>query len=348
MDMDFSTVSWVAVSTFSLLKPFLVKWADSISSEIWKSIWSKIKTTFSKNWNNETISNLEKWVNDESIWEAKYILKNLIENDKDLFDFLKTKLPEFEKEIKKENTNNWNTANAINIDWNVAQNMKDSNFFSSTVNNNSENNNLEITKEILDKVNSIGKINLIISMFIAIFLFAISIWFVVYWISKYATIIFSWNNIVYIFWIPFIWWFLLLFLNLYFVKHELNFQKIKWEIELEKEKKYSENKLIFKEIYDYLLSLDCNIENWYSEKGKEVWFKDWNRVFEFIYRINFVQIAVAQKTDLKTQIDKIWDKIGKTTEKFWTSYYTLKIPYTELEKETVINEIKKLIDLAVN
>lgn len=332
--MDITTITWLATTTFALLKPFLSKSSESIYSEIWKSIYNKIKETFSNNWKIDTINNLEKWINDLDIWKAQAQLEWFLEKDKELLNFLKENLPKLEQEIKISNKNtNVNNSNiAINL-------------------TSSENNdNLALTKEILNNIGKTSKKNTYLSTIIAWILFSLSIWFVIYWIILYPEIIFSWNNIVYIFWIPFIWWFLLLFLNTYFVNQELSFEKIKWEIEIEKQKEEIEILGIVNDnnflqlLNEYLKNKWYISKNDYLDRKKEVWFnKNWKRIFEFIYRINYVQIAVSQDENFKTLMWNLANKIWVRLDTFWTSYYLVKIPYNKLDW-ALVQDIEKIID----
>ncbi len=123
--MDITTIGWIATTTFTLLKPFLIKWAESISWEIWKNIWNKIKEKFSSIWKWEIITNLETSVNDKDIWKAELILEDLIEKDDDLFDFLKNNLPKLENEVNNIIKGNSNTI-ANNINGNNIQNVSNS------------------------------------------------------------------------------------------------------------------------------------------------------------------------------------------------------------------------------
>lgn len=104
----------------------------------------------------------------------------------------------------------------------------------------------------------------------------------------------------------------------------------------------SENEIL-NILYDYLESKECTPKNDYSDKQKEVWFKDKKRIFEFIYRINYVQIAVSQDENFKTLMWNLANKIWVTLDTFWTSYYLVKIPYNKLD-EKLVEDIKKIID----
>lgn len=220
------------------------------------------------------------------------------------------------------------------------------------LNFNSDKDNLAITKEILDRVTKISKKSFYLSNIIAFLLLLISISFIVYWILLYPTIIFSGNNIVYIFGIPFICWFLIQFLNIYFVNQDLSFEKIKWKIDIENQKetiRIIENwENTVKDITDYLVSNNCYFQNNYADPSREVWFKEGKRVFEFIYRKSYVQIAVKQSKELKESMDEIAQITGsEKSEEWWTAYYFVKIPYYELDVD-LIEKIKKVIDKAVD
>jgi len=119
-----------------------------------------------------------------------------------------------------------------------------------------------------------------------------------------------------------------------------------------KEKKKEEEKVLedskenrfLRMLYDYLKTKKCNYKNDYSDKQKEVWFnKDWNRVFEFIYRINYVQIAVSQDKKFETLMWNLANKIWVRLDTFWTSYYLVKIPYNKLD-EKLVEDIEEIID----
>ncbi len=240
-----------------------------------------------------------------------------------------------------------NKSVANSIKWNNIQNTKDTNYMNASVNpniylnSNIDNNNIAITREILDKINGVSRRSFNISTIIAVYLFFISIGFVIYWIFYYPNIIYSWNNIVYIFWIPFICWFLLLFLNTYFVKQELNFEKIKWEIEVNQEDDILEKKSLLNEIFDYLEENECFSRADYKLKSRMVWFnKNEKRIIEFIFTSNYFQIAVAQKDNLK----KLLEEIPSNPETFWTSYRLAKVSYDKINNnilKIIIDEVLK-------
>jgi hypothetical protein len=101
-----------------------------------------------------------------------------------------------------------------------------------------------------------------------------------------------------------------------------------------------------KAIHKHLKSKWYYNNNDYVNIQREVFFnKDDKRVFEFIYRKSFVQIAVEQVNKFEKSMNDIANTIIKSNkaEKWWTSYYFVKIPYNKLD-DNLVKKVNKIID----